>query len=471
MRTLMGRAGRNQETHARMEGRNKRQQRPEDARKGLSHDMKTAAPVPEPDSSLAPAPPPPLSAAKTVAYSAANFGYGMFYALNNAVLPLFLQAYTQDARLLGLLGSSHSFEGAIVQPVVGAASDRLRTPWGRRRPFMLLFVPLSALFLILTPAAAHLPVSIRLAAVVAGIILFTLLFNVAQDPYKALMPDITPEEERGRVTAVLTLFGVVGQASILLFHLPMSVKFTLVAAVMVATTLLTCATIREPTHPAPVHATGGSAVAFREVVNGLKTLRQARWVLVTLFLSGLGVGAVFPFLTLFTKTIARVGDQQAQSVFLVLMIATAVSVLPMGWVTDRLGPKPTLLGGLTLMATAALGGLWVQTLGQIMGVMALAGLSNAAVSAASYPLLTEVVPGEEVGFYTGLQTTALSVATPLTAILTGSLVNGGGYRVIFLVCAVCLYGGAVTLSRVNPLVAREEVAARNVERRDGAKSA
>ena len=75
---------------------------------------------------LTPFAPQPPFALKTLLYSAANLGYGMFYALNNAVLTLYLKSRYPgiNESLLGLLGSSHSFEGVVIQPLV----DALRSP-------------------------------------------------------------------------------------------------------------------------------------------------------------------------------------------------------------------------------------------------------------------------------------------------------------------------------------------------------
>lgn len=406
---------------------------------------------------------PSLSPLRSFWYSLANLGYGAFYGFNNAVLPLFLKHFTQDARLIGLMGSTHSFEGTIIQPLVGAASDRMRSRWGRRRPFMLIFTPLSALFLILTPAVAHLPINVRLAGIIAAIFLFTFCFNVAYDPYQALMPDITPEPQRGRVMGLWTFLGVLGQAAIVMLPLPAMTKFGLVAGLMLITSLLTCALIREPQlpdHPTEVRHYGHE---IKEALRGLRTLREAGKSLLTLFFAGVGIGAVLPFLTVFVQKITGASDHQAEMMFMVLMLATAVGVMPFGWLTDRLGPQWVLFIGLGLIGLAALNGLWITNLTQVAAVMVLAGLGNAGLSAASYPLLTDLVPAEEVGFYTGLQTTALSLAAPITSLITGELVNKGGYRNIFLVCSVSIFISLGILALVRRPAAVAEIAARNRE--------
>ena len=413
--------------------------------------------------------PPGEFTSKTLWYSLANFGYGMFFALNNYVLTLYLQHLGAGGVIIGLMGSSHSVEGAVIQPLVGTASDRLRTRWGRRRPFILLFTPLSVLFLLLTPFASHLPAQPRvggapfyLAVVIVCVFLFTIAFNVAQDPYQALMPDIIPKPQRGRSSGIWAFVGVIGQALLLLMKIPMYQKFGLCAVVMLVTTLLTCWQVREPTLPPEPHKTSPYA-QIAIALNGLQTLRQARKSLLTLFFSGLGIGAVLPFLTVFVVAITKCSDQQAQSMALVLMIATAVGVLPFGWLCDRIGPKRVLMVGLGLIVIASLNGLWVHTLPQIAGIMAIAGLGNAAQSASAYPLLTRLVPRDEVGFYTGLQSTALSIAQPATAVITGHLVDKGGYRWIFAVCGVSIGIALFVLSLVKVERAAQEVLVREGE--------
>src|SRR5437868_6091592 len=113
-------------------------------------------------------------------YSVAAIGGGFFYYFNNAVLPLLLSRLPgSNVLLVNLLSSTRSIEGAVIQPVVGASSDRIWTRLGRRRPFMLVAMPLCALFMALTPLAPSLPL------IVACIFVFSLLFNVAADPYTA----------------------------------------------------------------------------------------------------------------------------------------------------------------------------------------------------------------------------------------------------------------------------------------------
>ncbi len=329
---------------------------------------------------------------------------------------------------------------------------------------MLLFIPLSALFLLLTPVVAQLPEGVRLSAVVAAIFLFTITFNIANDPYQALMPDITPPDHRGRVTGLWTLIGVLGQAAVLLVPVRTVVKIEITAVVMLAATLVTCWKVREMPLQGEVQYSKRSTQQIKEALHGLSTLKQARLALIIYFFYGLGIGAVLPFLTLYVRAVAHVPKQQAEDMLLVLMVSTAIAILPCGRYTDKIGAGRMLQGGLALVLMAAVAGTFVSTLPQIVGAMILAGFGNAALSASAYPLLTILVPAEEIGIYTGLQTAAASITQPLTVTVTGVLTNMGGFRYIFVVCCVGVFAAMLLLTRLKPERAANEIAARELER-------
>ena len=125
---------------------------------------------------------------------------------------------------------------------------------------------------------------------------------------------------------------------------------------MLVTTLLTCLLVREPELPREVVETTPPMKSIRLALDGLKTLHQARKALLVSFLSGLGIGAVFPFLTIFVKTITNCSDSVAEAMPFFLVATTALLVMPWGWVVDKLGPRVVLLIALSLIASASCAG-------------------------------------------------------------------------------------------------------------------
>lgn len=406
----------------------------------------------------------PLPPAGVFWYCLANLGYGAFYAFNNFVIPGWLNSYTNNAVVLGLMGGSHSFEGVFIQPVVGSLSDRMQGPGGRRRPFMRVSILLSSLFLLLAPAVAYLPPALRLTGIVFCIFLFTLTFNVAADPYQALLADITAPKQRGGVTGVWFFVGALGQIAFLLaplfLPLPVQTRFVVLAVLMLGTTLLTCAFTREPLVTPPAETRRGHLDDIRLALVGLRTLVQARVYMVMFLLYGAGIGCVTPYLTLFIRRITHCPETTAEAMPIVLLVMTGLGSLFLGPLVNRAGPKRVLIGSLAFIACAAAWALTVTTLPQVAVVLALAGLGVGAQNASAYPLLTRLVPAKEIGFYVGLQTAAASLAGPGAVFLTGILINHSGYRVIFGVCAVCLLLALVTVSFLREGAAAGEIALR-----------
>ena len=421
----------------------------------------------------------PLPPSGVFWYTLANLGYGAFYAFNNFVIPLWLASFTNNAVLLGIMGGSHSFEGVFIQPIVGSISDRLQGAGGRRRPFMRLFIAFSALFLLLAPVAAYLPLAARLVGIILCIFLFTLTFNVAVDPYQALLADITSREQRGKVTGTWYFVGAFGQVLILaliaVLRLPLNAGFVLVGLGMLGTTLLTCAKTSEPNVATPPESSQGHWEDIKLALAGLRRLHQARTYMVTFFFTGAGLGAVTPFLTLFIEKITncaynplhpdKPNHTPALMLSVFLIACTGVGSLAFGPLVNRFGPKRLLVLSLGLIGAAALAAGGIHTLPQVAVVLGLAGLGIGAQNASAYPLLTRLVPVKEIGFYVGLQTAAMSLAGPISVWLTGTLINHshGEYRIIFIVCAVCILLALAILSFLHEPLAGQEVTARERE--------
>ena len=376
-----------------------------------------------------------LDKKKTALYSAASIGTGAFFAFNNFVLPPILKSFGAPDLLTGLLSSTRSIEGVIIQPTVGAISDRIWTPFGRRRPFMLVGIPLSALFFLLAGFYAH-----TLLGLAIAIFLFSIFFNAAVDPYAALLADITPVRERGLLGGVSTGVQVLAQVVFLLIvsraaadgEVPLW-TYALVAGVMVLSFGATIFGIKER-RAAVVHAEHHS---FREYVGAIASHTQAMRYLLTIFVYQFGINAVIPFLTLFVIEDIHQTSEVAFAVAGLTMFITALSAFLSGKLAERFGSRAVLAGGWSILVLAAIGGTLVTDLPQTLVVVVLAGLGNGAATAMSWPLLTELIPPDETGVFAGLKAAADSIAIPLSVVVAAELfLPRLGYRGIFAMLAI-----------------------------------
>ena len=385
---------------------------------------------------------PRLTPRRIALYSVAAFGGGVFYAFNNFVLPLILPS--NNTLLVNLMSNTRSIEGAIVQPVVGAWSDRIWTRLGRRRPFMLVAIPISALAMALTPLAPS------LAATVGFIVLFSLLFNVAADPYNALQGDIAPPGQRPYLNAVATVVGFVGQIAFGLFialgpfgkHIPLLV-YPLAAALIAASFLVTVATVRErrqDVHLEPRRPLG-------EYVVSLRAHRQAMRYLIAMFLFNVGINTIQVNLTRYATRVLGVSDGDAVLLAMILLLITALFTIPAAWVARRLGLKATIMAGMALMAVAACGAIVATTMAQVVPLMVLAGIGNATLTL-TWPLLTLLVPQERLGVFAGLGASAGSISALFSGFIAALIVDHWGYRGIFLILLVAIVASLVAFSTI-----------------------
>jgi len=100
--------------------------------------------------------------------------------------------------LMGLALAGGRVVNALSNPPIAFWSDRLRTPWGRRRPFLAVGAPLLAGCFMLLWVPPPWSGNALFLYVLAGLVGFYFFFSLTMNPYAALLPDITPGG-RGRV--------------------------------------------------------------------------------------------------------------------------------------------------------------------------------------------------------------------------------------------------------------------------------
>jgi maltose/moltooligosaccharide transporter len=390
-----------------------------------------------------------LTRTKTLVYSAGSVGAGAFFAFNNFVLPQLLKAAGAGDLLTGLLSSTRSIEGAIIQPTVGALSDRTRGRFGRRRPFIALGIPLSAVFFVVA-ASQH-----NVLGLTIGIFLFSIFFNAAADPYVALLADITTVSERGILQGVSTAIQLGSQVAFLLLISTASAgggipswSYLLVAGLMVGTFAITVLGLREP----DIVDLTEERLGLRRYLAELTEHRQALRYLAAIFVFMVGFSAVLPYLTLFITVDIGETEQIALALAAGTLLVTAIAAVGFGKLADRIGTKPVLVAGWGLLAIAAFGGIVIQRLPETIAVVLLAGIGNGAATAAGWPLLAALVPPEKTGVFAGLKAAAESIAIPASVVVAAELfLPRFSYRGVFVLLAgAILIALAVLIRYVQP---------------------
>ncbi len=386
-----------------------------------------------------------VSKTRTVLYSAASVGSGAFFAFNNFVLPPILKTFGAPDLLIGLLSSTRSIEGAIVQPVVGTVSDRIWTVLGRRRPFLIFGTLLSAVFFLTTAKSPN------LVALAIGIFLFSIFFNVAADPYVALLADIAPLEQRSLLSGIATAVQLASQVAFLaIIYVATGTgavpawTYVAVAVALLVSFGVTVLGVPEPKD----RAQPAEQIPLRKYVEALRSERAAVNYLGTLFVYQFGLNAILPYLVLFVMDDIHQTEQTGFALAALILLITAVTAVAFGKLAALVGTRPVLVIGWLLLGIGAAGGAFMTTLTQTIIVLTIAGIGNGAATAVSWPLLTALIEPEQTGVFAGLKAAAESVAIPLSVVVASELfIPHLGYRGIFALLAVSIGLALVLLLR------------------------
>ncbi len=119
------------------------------------------------------------------------------FALQNANASRILQTFGADVEHLSWFWLVAPLTGMIIQPIVGHYSDKTWCKLGRRRPFFLAGAILTAIALVLLPNAGMFATVIPAMFIGGGFLMITdASINVAMQPFRALVADNLPEEQR-----------------------------------------------------------------------------------------------------------------------------------------------------------------------------------------------------------------------------------------------------------------------------------
>jgi len=386
-----------------------------------------------------------------------NFHWGALLAI---VLPSQITAIVGDARkelfngLIPPLGAALSL---IVTPLAGALSDRARSRFGRRRPFMVTGVVVNLVFLLAMGGFSQ----------GSNVWLFLLLYlgvqlgnNWSGGPYAGLIPDVVPADQRGTasgwlalMTALGTLAGAIAAGQMVRGerYLPI---YLAIAAVVIVFLFLTVWGVREA--PAAASDRPARSALWRDFIPRGPAYRNFYLVLVTRALVTMGIYSVFTFFQFFLKDIIRTPDPVEQTSYLIAIIIGAgiPTSLVAGALSDRHGRKPLVYLSGGLMALASVIFIYVAfapSLAFTFVVGALFGVGYGAYQAVDWALAIDVLPkGEAAAKDMGIWHVSLVLPQVLAPAITGLTLSvlkpTGlllGYTVVFVLTAVWFVLGTV----------------------------
>lgn len=378
--------------------------------------------------------------------------YALYIGVLQVLLPLQVEGIDRAHKVavLGLVSGVSAIFAAVFNPIGGALSDRTRSRFGRRAPW-LLGAPAAVLV-----ALALLGNAGTVLMVIAGWSLVQVAANLYQAALTAVVPDRVPEHRRGAASAVVgvaTSIGAVagvGLASRFAGHLPWGYltlgALLALTAIMFVTATTDPSSAGAPRLPRDDRSPAARLAAFTSALRH----RDFAWVFGGRAAMILGYFLIAAFELYILTDYVRLpgGMKPATGVTILAAISTLCSVVAAavaGPLSDRIGRrKPFVFLSAAISGAAMMLPIISPTFTMMMIFAVLSGLAFGSYMAVDVALVTLVLPRPEdaardMGVLNIANAGPQVVAPFIAALIISHL---GGYPALFIAGGIVAIAGA-----------------------------
>lgn len=426
-------------------------------------------------------PKPTLSFLQIFNMSFGFLGIQFAFALQNGNASRILRTFGADVEHLSWFWLAAPLVGMIVQPIVGHYSDRTWNRLGRRKPFFLAGAILSSIALCLMPNASLFTAIAPALLVGAGMLMIMdACFNLAMEPFRALVADNLPDSQRTMGFSVQTFLigigAVVGSAFPFILNrwfnvsnsaaegvIAANVKwaFYIGAMVFIIAILITVLRTKEyaPAEYEKYHGRAddvhhGLGQIFKDFARMPKTMRQLGLVQFFSWFALFGMW-VFTNDAVATHTYGLSIDDKSSDayrnagdwvglLFSVYNGVSAVYALLLPFIARKIGRKLTHAFSLVCGGAGLIGIYFIHNPDWLILPMIGIGIAWASILAMPYVILSGSIPAGKMGIYMGIFNFFITIPQLINGIVGGPIVkhlynNQPIYAIImsgvFMLCA------------------------------------
>jgi len=380
-------------------------------------------------------------AGQTFTIGLAFFSSEIAWALYNAQVPLLLGTYLTSFFLIGLFMALDNMIGVIIQPIMGAISDNTRSKFGRRMPYLIIGVPLGAVFFSLIPTQSSLPM----------LLIFMFLFGTSMGFYRAqavsLMPDFVRPENRSKGNAIINLMGGFGVAigygfSALLGLVGLQILFLIISVIMVIALLVLLWRIKEKdsySYQLILETEGkeGEKIKKEKTTPGLlesikdiagEEDKSTLFILLAIFCWFIGYQGIVALISIYGVQVLGYTEGLAGFLPFIVTVPLLLTIYPLSYLPGKIGRRTTIKIGVIIWTVMLVIGFFMglaQVSLAIMAIpLALLGIGWAMINTNSIVIVWELAPTEKkIGTYTGLYYFFSYMAAILGPMIVGGLTD------------------------------------------------
>jgi len=413
----------------------------------------------------------------------------MLWQVYNWFVPLYLNDFLSgvlklDKMVIGIVMALDNLFALFMMPIIGKASDKTNTKIGKRMPYIIVGILLSALFFVLLPFIFKLNNTFLL---LLDILLVLISMNIYRSPVVSLMPDVTPQKLRNKANSIINILGgggvVIGYLAVILFYdktdlssIKNVIPFIITSLIMFICLMLMLITINEnkmrSEYKAILKANNIDEELDKEETKehstALKTKKKNVFIfLLVIFFVYMANNAVETWMSLYTEEVF-VGDIKlpfnisVDSLPLVCAgLGSFIMAIPSALIADKIGRKRTIGIGILVMA----GSYFLIALTNInfgfsyflIIPFLMCGLGLSLITINIYPLIVENCKEDEIGVYTSKYYTSTMLAQSITPALSGLIMSNllfSTMKPLFIYCFIMML---IAFILINAKIEKDEL--------------
>ncbi|MBD3256599.1 MAG: MFS transporter [Candidatus Lokiarchaeota archaeon] len=368
------------------------------------------------------------------------------WSLYNAQVPISLLAYIGSVAIVGLIMGLDNLIGVFVQPLMGNVSDNTRTKWGRRMPYIIIGIPVSAIFFAL----------IAFETSLFSLLFFMLCFIIAMSFYRsqtvALMPDFIQPQHRSKANSIINMMSAISLVaasliSIFLVDISLQLAFITVSVIMVIALIVLVLTVKEKnaySYQAILREETeiieelrkdkekvGLVASFKDVLE--EEDKSTLFMLFAIFFISVGWAALNALVSAYGINVLGLTRGQAGGLMLYGAITFLVFAFPLAVLAEKYGRRLFIKIGLFIFSVCLIIGFFTPNVLIVSILIALIGVGYACIIVNTIVIIWGLAPSErKIGTYTGMYYLFTFSAEIFGPALVGLLTDLTGWDYFFL---------------------------------------
>lgn len=337
------------------------------------------------------------------------------WAVENSWFNTFVfDTITPDPRPVAWMVAASAITATLTTLLMGTLSDRTRSRWGRRRPYIFAGYLLWGLSTILFPTVAFIKsASLAVIMVVIADSIMTFFGSTANDAaFNAWTVDVANSDTRGRVEGILNLSVFLAQivamvaAGMLIDQFGYFIFFYSLGGIVMLVGLVAGLFLQDASTPAQtLEEKQPFLKEFIQLFN-LDTLKENRDLFILLLfimVSSIGMQVSMPYMIVYLENYVGVTKSEFSIIGGAVMLGSALVAIPFGILADRWNKKIMIA---VATVVSSVGGI-LLSLVRSLPLLSLAGFVwqafSVAMSIASVAWLKDLLPEESRGKFLGIR--------------------------------------------------------------------